>query len=65
MEIDGGDRSGGRGKEIEEEYNGKILYLLPGGIMSTEFMMSGKKIGEEDVRIGGAGHVFEGVSIAG
>ena len=30
----------------------KIVYLLPGGIMSTEVMACGKKIGEKEVVLG-------------
>jgi hypothetical protein len=33
----------------------KIVYLLPGGIMSTEVMASGKKIGEKEVVLGEGG----------
>jgi len=47
----------GNGKGKEAAYIGKIVYLLPGGIMSTEVMAKGlgeegKRIGEEDVSIG-------------
>jgi hypothetical protein len=57
MEIDGGEKGKGRGRE---GYDGKVIYLLPAGIMSTSFMMreDGKKVREEDVGIGGVG-VFE------
>jgi len=47
MDVDSGS---GKGKEAEC-FTGKILYLLPGGVMSTEVMMRGKKFGEEDVAI--------------
>lgn len=36
----------------------KIMYLLPGGLMSTEFMASSEKITEEDVHIGTEISVF-------
>jgi hypothetical protein len=61
-EIEGADSMDvddqGKGKELE--WKGKVLYLLPGGIMSTELMMNGRKegngkgifgVGEEDVDI--------------
>jgi len=35
----------------EEVYRGKILYVLPGGIRTTEGMVTGPKIGEGDVEI--------------
>jgi hypothetical protein len=43
MDVDGD------GKDKERM---KIVYLLPGGIMSTEVMASGKKIGEKEVVLG-------------
>lgn len=49
MDIDGGK---GKEKEGEGEYKGKVLYVLNGGLMSTEVMMKGRKIVEEDVEIG-------------
>jgi hypothetical protein len=42
MDVDG------EGKEKEKM---KVMYLLPGGIMSTEIMASGKKIGEKEVAL--------------
>ena len=42
MDVDG------EGKEEKM----KVMYLLPGGIMSTETMASGKKIGEKEVALG-------------
>jgi len=36
-------------------YTGKVLYLLPGGVMSTEYMMgsgAGKRIGEVEGDVG-------------
>jgi len=46
------------------EYMGKVVYLLPAGIMSTNVMVAagngGRKVGEEDVGIeAGALAVFE------
>jgi hypothetical protein len=57
MELDGGEKGKGR----EEGYQGKVVYLLPAGILSTEVMMErGKRIGEENVGIKrGAVSVFE------
>ncbi|KAF8861097.1 hypothetical protein BDZ45DRAFT_287396 [Acephala macrosclerotiorum] len=55
MDIDGG-------AEGEERYKGKVIYILPGGVMSTDFMVelgkeSGKKIGEGNVDLGHGGIV--------
>ena len=55
MDVDSGK---GKGKEAEKEYDGKILYILPGGMMSTEVLGSGRKIGgfeEGDVGFVGTG----------
>jgi hypothetical protein len=61
VEGEGGG-GGEKGKGREEEYEGKVMYLLPGGIMSTDVMMgrAGKRVGEGDVgiRTGGVA-VFE------
>lgn len=38
----------------------KVIYLLPGGIMSTDAMTKGKKVMEDDVRLGDKG--FEAVA---
>jgi hypothetical protein len=48
-----GDGREGKGKGREEEYEGKVMYLLPGGIMSTDVMMgrAGKRVEEGDVGI--------------
>lgn len=61
MDIDGTGENG-----EENVYRGKVIYLLPGGLISSEFMVnmgtaSGRKIREEDVEIeGGRGVlVFE------
>jgi len=43
MDVDGD------GKDKERM---KIVYLLPGGIMSTEVMASGKKIEDKEVVLG-------------
>ena len=59
--------SGGRGDAMDvdgdgekEVYKGKVVYLLPGGVMSTDVMARGKKIGEGDVEVlGGGVGVFE------
>lgn len=54
--LDGEGKGKGKGK-------GKVLFLLAGGVQSTDFMMvrreGGKKIGEQDVDIKGAVAVFE------
>ena len=59
MDLDGGEK--GKGKE--EGYQGKVVYLLPGGVQSTDVMMGrtngGKRIGEQDVAVKGAVAVFE------
>ncbi|PVH69304.1 hypothetical protein DL98DRAFT_177082 [Cadophora sp. DSE1049] len=41
--------------KADESYDEKIIYILPGGVMSTEVLASGRKIGEEDVGFVGAG----------
>ena len=62
MDVDEGQGNG-------KEWKGKVVYLLPGGIMSTDVMMGGKRGGEGrersrvgegdvDIRTGGVG-VFE------
>jgi hypothetical protein len=43
MEVDGG-----KGKE---GYEGKVMYVLPGGITSTDVIETGRKIGEGDVDV--------------
>lgn len=59
------DVDGGAGAEGEEGYKGKVIYVLPGGVLSTDFMVNlggegGRKIGEGDVDIGRGGvAVFE------
>jgi hypothetical protein len=57
IQGDGMDLDKGKGRD---GYDGKVIYLLPAGIMSTGVMMGGegKKVGEEDVEIGGVA-VFE------
>ncbi|KAH8775079.1 hypothetical protein BGZ57DRAFT_1004849 [Hyaloscypha finlandica] len=59
MDLDGGEK--GKGKE--EGYQGKVVYLLPGGVQSTDVMMGrtngGKRIGEQDVAVKGVVAVFE------
>ncbi|CAG8960994.1 hypothetical protein HYFRA_00002533 [Hymenoscyphus fraxineus] len=55
MDVDGEQREGEGG-----EYEGKVIYILNGGVMSTDVMMKGRKIREEDVEIGKNGvGVFE------
>jgi len=49
MEVMG---DGGKSKEKEAEKRMKVVYLLPGGFMSTEAMAAGKKILHEDVVLG-------------
>lgn len=57
MDIDGGK---GEKIQVDGEYKGKVLYLLNGGLMSTDVMMKGRKIQEGDVEIGGSGvAIFE------
>ncbi|KAL5318246.1 hypothetical protein ACEPPN_013305 [Leptodophora sp. 'Broadleaf-Isolate-01'] len=59
MDID--STSGkGKGREVDAGYDGKVLYILPGGVMSTDVLASGRRIGEEDVGFsvgGGRGSV--------
>jgi hypothetical protein len=58
MDLDGGEK----GKGIEEGYEGKVVYILPGGLQSTNVMErsnGGKKMGEQDVTVKGAVAVFE------
>lgn len=50
MEIDDAETDEGKGKEVKQ-YKGKVLYILPGGLMSTEFMLEGR-LGEADVEGG-------------
>ncbi|TGO56136.1 hypothetical protein BOTNAR_0229g00020 [Botryotinia narcissicola] len=49
----------GKGKEVEGEgegeFEGKILYLLRGSLMSTAVMRSGKKVLEGDAEVLGTG----------
>jgi hypothetical protein len=52
MDLDGENNGEGEGG-----YRGKVIYLLPGGLVSSEFMGAmgkdgGRKIREEDVEIG-------------
>jgi hypothetical protein len=46
-----GSESAGLGKD-GEGHEGKVVYLLPNGILGTDVMVKGKKIGEEDVELG-------------
>lgn len=63
---DGGATNSGKGKD-EGGYGGKVMYVLPSGVTSTEVMIKGigtrlgeKRLGEEDVVIGKRGvGVFE------
>jgi hypothetical protein len=61
--IEGLEGPDGKGKGREEGYVGKVLFLLPGGVQSTDVMMGrrdgGKKIGEQDVALKGSVAVFE------
>jgi len=50
--------NGGKG-EKGEEWEGKVLYILRGGIMSTEVMREGRKITEAEVDITGGTGVWE------
>jgi hypothetical protein len=40
-----------KGKGREEGYTGKVIYILPASLMSTDTMVSGRKIAEEEVDI--------------
>lgn len=43
---------GGEEKGKGGEYDGTVVYLLPNGILGTDIMVAGKKIGEGDVDLG-------------
>ncbi len=45
------DVQGGTGAEGQKKEHDKIVYLLPGGLISTQDMTSGKTLAEEDVEI--------------
>jgi len=47
VDVDGGN---GKGKEAAW-FTGRIMYLLPGGVMSTEVMNGETRVGEEDVDV--------------
>ncbi|KAJ8061990.1 hypothetical protein OCU04_009773 [Sclerotinia nivalis] len=60
-EVFGEENAGkkGKGKEVEGEeghggFEGKILYLLRGGLMSTKVMADGKKVTEQDAGVLGS-----------
>ncbi|TVY22842.1 hypothetical protein LHYA1_G008663 [Lachnellula hyalina] len=48
LDVDGGEKGKGKGKE---GYEGRIMYVLPGGATSTDVMRTGRKVGEGDVDI--------------
>lgn len=56
-EITGSDSASrdGKSRGKEGEYEGKVVYLLPNGILGTDIMVGGKKIAEEDVVLGVSG----------
>lgn len=45
--------SGGQEEEEGGVYRGWILYILPGGVRTTEGMVEGTRVGEGDVEIHG------------
>ncbi len=47
---EGKDREGEAGDQKQDK-DKKLMYLLPGGLLSTQDMASGKTLGEEDVEI--------------
>jgi hypothetical protein len=51
----------GKGGREGSGFEGKVLYVLPNGLMSSEFMTGkdGQKIGEDDVDIKGGAGAFE------
>ncbi|KAF7890263.1 hypothetical protein EAF00_008578 [Botryotinia globosa] len=59
VEGSGSGSGSGKGKEVEGEgegeFEGKILYLLRGSLMSTAVMRSGKKVLEGDAEVLGTG----------
>jgi len=59
-EMGGTSIKKGKEKEKEEGYTGRIIYILPAAVMSTEAMAAARKIGEEEVDVvKGAIGVFE------
>ncbi len=54
MDIDVDVGVGGLKNGEERVYRGKILYVLPAGLVTTEAMAKGRKIAEEEVGIGSA-----------
>ncbi|TVY87585.1 hypothetical protein LAWI1_G005105, partial [Lachnellula willkommii] len=56
VEMGGGENGNGKGKGKEKEkerYAGRVMYILPGGVTTTDVMSGvGRKIGEGDVDIG-------------
>ncbi|TGO81060.1 hypothetical protein BPOR_1382g00010 [Botrytis porri] len=56
-EVWGEGNGGDKGKEVEGEegFEGKILYLLRGSLISTAVMRSGKKVLEGDAEVLGTG----------
>lgn len=56
-EVNGGaaeavDAETGNETGPEDKERTKLVYLLPGGIMSTEVMAAGKKISDQEVALG-------------
>jgi hypothetical protein len=44
---------GGEDGETKAREKGRVLYLLPGGLMSTEEMAGGKAWSDKDIELGG------------
>ena len=66
MGLEGSGVGGGRDGEVDEGegerrvFEGKVVYLLPNGMLRTDVMAGGKKLGEGDVGLGsGKGVVWE------
>lgn len=52
--VGGGEVEEGSSAEQEGSGVGRVLYILPGWVQSTEHMASGKKIGEQGAVLEGA-----------
>lgn len=61
--FDRGIGDGDRDEDGERAFEGKILYLLKGGLMSTEVMAGGKRVMEQDAEVVGARGGGEGMGV--
>lgn len=58
VEVDTAERTHPEGNDDKCSSLIKIMYILPGGLMSTEFMASKEKIREEEVEFGNKVDIF-------